>query len=278
LPEFPHGGRSEYAAPKETKSLLLEVEDLYVRYRGRSGHFIDAISGVSLSLNAGQHTALAGATGCGKSTIAKAITGLVPVRSGEIRFEGEILDFSRVPALRRHVQMIFQDPYSALYPHKTLGDFLREAIRYHHLAPRKEEDDVVCNILQRVGLPSSFRYRYARQLSGGERQRVQIARALLLKPRLLICDEITSGLDTELQIQILQLLKEISEESGMTLLVISHDLHVVRHLATSIIVMDAGKIVESGAVAEVFTNPSHPVTVRLIREYSHQGSDSLDAK
>jgi ABC-type glutathione transport system ATPase component len=220
---------------------------------------------VSFRIHAGESVGIIGATGCGKSTIARALTGLVTPHQGSMTFNGGALDFHRSPFLRRKIQMIFQDPYSALYPHTTIGAYLREAVRHHRLASRKEESTVIGDMLRKVGLETAFSERYPFQLSGGERQRVQIARALLIKPELLICDEITSGLDAAIQGQILQLLKDLRQETGMSLLVITHDLNVILFMAGRVLVMNEGRIVEEGIVPGIFSRPSHAITQALLK-------------
>ncbi len=255
------------ASLKTTKGndILCEAEALNVRYRSRSGKAIEAGTNLSFIIHDGESLGLVGATGSGKSTIAKMLTGLVRPYQGTITFMNRPLDFNRYPALRAQIQMIFQDPYSALYPHLTVGAYLKEAIRHHHITGRSEEATLITKLLEQVALPAEYALRYPHQLSGGERQRVQIARALGLRPKLLICDEITSGLDAEIQGQVLQLIRSLHQDMGIALLVISHDLNVIRYLADRVLVMDEGHIVEEGEVNEIFSQPKHETTRTLLR-------------
>lgn len=259
--------RRSVTEAREYGEILCEISQIDIRYKGRSGAMIDAVRKASLQIHVGEKVGIVGATGCGKSSIARALTGLVTPAAGMMQFQGLPLDYRKHPELRSSIQMIFQDPYSALYPHLTIGGYLREAMRRHHIATRREEVTKINEMLDRVGLSEQFAHRYPKQLSGGERQRVQIARSFLMKPRLLICDEITSGLDADIQSQILQLLHELYKDSNLSILLISHDLNVVREVADTLVVMDAGEIVETGAVENVFSQPGHAVTRRLISTY-----------
>lgn len=246
------------------KDVLCVVDKVSVRYTGRSGRRVDGLREVSLQIMRNEVLGIVGATGCGKSSLARVLTGLVAPRSGSVHFDGQPLDFAQYRSLRRRIQMIFQDPYSALYPHWTIGAFLHEALRKHHGRTSAEREAEIHEILAAVGLPREFLDRYPHQLSGGERQRVQIARALLVAPDMLICDEITSGLDAPVRRQILELLLRAHADRQMAMLIISHDLDVIREIAHRTIVMDAGAIVESGWTSDLFQNPSHPVTRRLV--------------
>ena len=268
--QLPEQSREE--TPEEDdrlRDVLCSVRNLNVRYTGRSGDLVHAVRDVSFRVHYSEIIGIVGATGCGKSTIGKVLTGLVQPLSGQVEFMDKSLDFERYPQLRKQIQMIFQDPYSALYPHMTIGGYLREAIRHHRICQRKEETDLIASTLERVGLPAMFGSRYPHQLSGGERQRVQIARAVLLQPMFLICDEITSGLDAAIQAQILQVLLHLHASTGMSLLIISHDLSVIRYMARRVIVVDAGAIVEEGDANRVFSQPRHVVTQTLITAQMH---------
>jgi peptide/nickel transport system ATP-binding protein len=249
----------------EPREILCEVSGLSIRYESRGGEQVQALQNVDFQIFSGEALGLVGATGCGKSTIAKVLTGLVSPEYGNVLFKQNKLDYRAYPELRRHIQMIFQDPYSALYPHLTVAAYLREAIRLHGLAERAKEEGLIFDVLEQVGLERGFADRYPHQLSGGERQRVQIARTVLLKPSLLICDEITSGLDIAIQGQILQMLRRLHQEYHMALLIISHDLHVIKYMAQRVLVMDNGHIVEAGDVDGVFSLPKHEITRALLR-------------
>lgn len=252
---------------------LLEITDLRVHFalqegllrRGRA--VIQAISGVSLALRRGEVFGLVGESGCGKTTLGRAVVGLAPVLSGEIRFAGENLIGLTGRAAReraRRIQLIFQDPYSSLHPRKTVRDLVGVGLKLHGLASGYEIDEQVLTILEGVGLGLDHLYRYAHEFSGGQRQRIALARALILKPELLILDEPTSALDVSVQAQILNLLKELRREFNLTYLFISHNLGVVRYMSQRIGVMYLGHIVEQGATEELFLRPQHPYTRVLL--------------
>ncbi|HLF62907.1 MAG TPA: ABC transporter ATP-binding protein [Saprospiraceae bacterium] len=249
-------------------SILCETSGLSIRYYSRSGELVEAVHDLDFNIKEGEAVGLVGSTGCGKTTVAKSLTGLVRHHKGTLTFQNKPLDFGRFPELRRHIQMIFQDPYSALYPHLTVGSYLREAIRHHRITGKINEEAMISESLEKVGLAKEFAWRYAHQLSGGERQRVQIARAILLTPKLLICDEITSGLDAAIQGQILQLLRNLRTDTGMALLIISHDLNVIRYMTDRVLVMDKGMLVEEGTVNAIFTQPKHEITRVLMEAQS----------
>jgi ABC-type glutathione transport system ATPase component len=256
------GGSADYSRQEGYE--LCEMRAVHVVYHSRSGERVQALNGVSLKISRHEIAGLVGATGCGKSTIARVLTGLVNPQSGMVQFVGKELDFHADRSLRKRIQMVFQDPYSALYPHMPVGSYLREAIRHHKLASGSQVHDMIVHVLEAVGLPPSYQLRYPGQLSGGERQRVQIARAILIKPELLLCDEITSGLDALLQTQILELLYQIHRDTGMAILMISHDLHLIRRMVSTVHVMSQGRIVESGPVDQIFSSPQHKITLQLI--------------
>ncbi|MDX1407239.1 MAG: dipeptide/oligopeptide/nickel ABC transporter ATP-binding protein, partial [Saprospiraceae bacterium] len=222
---------------------LLRVEGISKTFVSRSGLRVPAVRGVSFDLYPGQCVGLVGATGCGKSTIGRILAGLTPSDEGRIMYQSEDMNDRLDPAFHKAIQLVFQDPYSALYPHLRVQQYLREAIRLHALCPPGEEDDLITHLLERVGLPAEYAGKYPDELSGGERQRVQIARAVGIQPKLLICDESVSGLDVSVQARILGLLREICNQSGLAILFISHDLAVVRCIADDLLVMDQGRIV-----------------------------------
>ncbi len=252
---------------------LLEITDLRVHFALQEGLFrrgravIQAISGVSLALRRGEVFGLVGESGCGKTTLGRAVVGLAPVLSGEIRFAGENLIGLTGRAAQeraRRIQLIFQDPYSSLHPRKTVRDLVGVGLKLHGLATGYEIDEQVLTILEGVGLGLDHLYRYAHEFSGGQRQRIALARALILKPELLILDEPTSALDVSVQAQILNLLKELRREFNLTYLFISHNLGVVRYMSQRIGVMYLGHIVEQGATEELFLRPQHPYTRVLL--------------
>lgn len=256
------------------KTPLLVVSNLCVLFAGKKGwtgkrhEGVAAVDNVSFELQRGEVLGLVGESGCGKSTLSKSLTGLLPVSGGEVSFDGSIVSRHSSRAwipVRKQVQMIFQDPYGSLNPRMQIGDMLMEPMKVHGLvsgysALRKE----AARLLDMVQLPVDACNRYPHQFSGGQRQRVAIARALAVRPRLLICDESVSALDVSVQAQILNLLRELQVEFGLSYLFISHDLSVVHYISDRIMVMQAGKIVETGKANEILTCPKHPYTQKLI--------------
>ena len=255
------------------KRPLLEIRDLTVHFALREGLLqrrrgaVQALNGVSLELARGEVFGLVGESGCGKTTLGRAVVGLAPVLSGEIRYAGESVIGLTGRAAReraRRIQLIFQDPYSSLHPRKTVRDLVGVGLTLHGLAHGYEMDGRVLAVLEEVGLGLDHMYRYAHEFSGGQRQRIALARALILKPELLILDEPTSALDVSVQAQILNLLKELRREFGLTYLCISHNLGVVRYMSQRIGVMYLGHIVEQGATEPLFRAPQHPYTRILL--------------
>ncbi len=254
---------------------LLQVRDLVKRFpitRGvvfqRQIDAVEAVAGISFELRRGETLGLVGETGCGKSTTARLIMRLLEPTGGEIRFEGHDIAHLRgaeLKATRREMQIVFQDPYSSLNPRKTAGSIVGEPFAIHGLHPdRAERRRVVGELLDRVGLQPEHHNRYPHEFSGGQRQRIGIARALALGPKLLIADEPVSALDVTIQAQILELLRELQRELGLTLLLISHDLAVVRQMADRVAVMRAGKIVELAPNETLYSSPTHPYTRELL--------------
>jgi oligopeptide/dipeptide ABC transporter ATP-binding protein len=227
-------------------------------------HLLRAVDGVDLEIQRGEALAIVGESGSGKSTLARALTGIAPVSGGEMRFDGAVLAKRRKNADRRRIQMVFQDPYSSLNPRITVGGMLHELLRVHHVVPRDEVDAYSRELLGLVGLSDDALDAYPRQFSGGQRQRVAIARALALKPDLLIADEPVSALDVSVQATILNLLRDLRSELGLTLMLISHNLAVVRHLCDRVAVMYLGRIVEVAPTEQLFGDPQHPYTRALL--------------
>jgi len=245
---------------------LLEVRDISVAYR-RGHRRIMGVDGVSLDVAAGETVGLVGESGSGKSTIARAILGLTRVERGAVRFAGEDvthLGFRARRALYRRMQVVFQDPYGSLNPVRTVGQTLAEPLQAFGVRDRAAVRARVHAMLDRTGLPETAAERYPREFSGGQRQRIAIARALMLAPELVICDEAVSALDLSVQAQILNLLRELQATSGLSYLFISHDLDVVRHLCDRVVVLRHGRVVESGATADVTAAPADPYTRSLL--------------
>lgn len=246
---------------------LLSVEGLSVRYPLRRG-FLQAVDGADLYVAPGETLGIVGESGCGKTTLGKAIVRLVYAHSGRVTLEGQ--DILSLPerawrSLRRYTQVIFQDPYHSLNPRMTIGKAILEPLTVHRIgASEAERRDRVVRWLERVGMDGSYFDRYPHELSGGQRQRVGIARALAIEPRLLIADECVSALDVSVQAQILNLLLDLQEETGFAMLFISHDWAVVRFISDRVMVMKEGRILESGETEAVWKNPQHPYTRELI--------------
>ncbi len=251
---------------------LLEIKDLKVYFKARdrlgNARELRAVDGVTFSLEQGETLGLVGESGCGKSTIGNAIVRMVHAREGTNNFYGQDITLLRGKSLklfRQKVQMIFQDPFGSLNPRITVGNGIAEVLRVHKLV--RDEDDCslrVAELLKSVGLDAGYAGRYPHEFSGGQRQRIGIARALALKPVLLLADEPVSALDVSVQVQILNLLKDLQEEMSLSYLFIAHDLAVVRYMCDRILVMYLGKIVESSPAAELFVRPSHPYTEALL--------------
>ncbi|MGW5718668.1 dipeptide ABC transporter ATP-binding protein [Amycolatopsis sp. NPDC003865] len=247
---------------------LLRVADLSVTYRGRfRAHAVRAADGVSLHVEPGEILGLVGESGSGKSTVARAVTGLLAPTSGSVRIGDTDIARARgraAKALRRRIGVVFQDPLSSLNPRTTVGESVATPLRLHRAVRSSEVDSRVAGLLTAVQLSPSLRTRYPHELSGGQRQRVCIARALALRPDLLVADEPTSALDVTIQARILDLLRDLRQEFGFACLFISHDLAVIEQLADRVAVMHRGHVVEQGPAKEVLTAPAHPYTQRLL--------------
>jgi oligopeptide/dipeptide ABC transporter ATP-binding protein len=252
---------------------ILEATDVAVYFdakrgglaKGRSRERLHAVDGVDLHVMPGEALGLVGESGSGKSTLARAIVGLQPLSRGSISFEGARLPVARSRPQRRRIQMVFQDPYSSLNPRMTVHQVLRELLRVHHVVPKNRVDERCRELLDLVGLRHDALDAYPRQFSGGQRQRVAIARALALQPDVLVADEPVSALDVSVQATILNLLRDLQRELGLTMLFIAHNLAVVRHLCDRVAVMYLGRIVEVAKTEELFANPRHPYTQGLLQ-------------
>jgi oligopeptide/dipeptide ABC transporter ATP-binding protein len=234
---------------------------------GRTVGHVRAVDGVSLTLRRGQTLGLVGETGCGKSTLARCIAGLIPASSGTVIFEGnDITNLSRrrMQPFRRDIQMIFQDPYGSLNPRLRVGSIIGEPFTIHKTATSQVRKRAVQELMERVGLNPEHYNRFPAEFSGGQRQRIGVARALALRPKLIICDEPVSALDVSIQAQVLNLLSDLQSDFGLTYLFIAHDLEVVRHVSNSVIVMYLGKIAEEGPKGPVYETPRHPYTAALL--------------
>jgi peptide/nickel transport system ATP-binding protein len=254
--------------------VLVEARDLVKHFpitRGivlqRQVGAVRAVDGVSLTVRRGESLGLVGETGCGKSTTARLITRLLEPTSGTIHFQGH--DVTRVKgpelkALRREVQMIFQDPYSSLNPRKTVGSIVGEPFAIHGLEEGRDQKGAVQDLMQQVGLNPEHYNRFPHEFSGGQRQRIGVARALALRPKLIIADEPVSALDVSIQAQILNLLRDLQRDFDLTLVFIAHDLSVVRHMCDRVAVMYLGKIVELADSDALFAHPRHPYTGALL--------------
>jgi peptide/nickel transport system ATP-binding protein len=253
---------------------LLDVEELKVHFPIHKGILkrvvgqVRAVDGVSLALDSGRTVALVGESGCGKTTVGKGILQLVKPTAGSVRFEGDELTQLSSADLRRRrgdLQIVFQDPVASMNPRMLVRDIIAEGMVAQRMGGnRAERDRRVDELLQQVGLPQNAASRYPHEFSGGQRQRICVARALAVEPRLIVCDEPTSALDVSVQAQILNLLKELQSELGLSYLFITHDISVVAYLAHEVAVMYLGRIVEKGTVEEVLESPAHPYTRALL--------------
>ncbi len=268
---------------------LVEIKDLETYFEvGTKGivlgmmadrKTVRAVDGVSLTIQQGETVGLVGESGCGKSTLGYNLVQLERPTGGQILFEGnDMAGASRgeLQQIRRRMQIIFQDPQSALDARMTIGDAIAEPIKVHEIVPEDEIDDRVANLLATVGLNPYMRNRYPHEFSGGQLQRIVIARALSLEPIFIVCDEPISALDVSIQAQIINLLEELQDRFGLTYLFISHDLRVVRHISDRVAVMYLGKLVETSKTDELYENPLHPYTRALLS--SVPAGDPAEAK
>ena len=260
--------------PQREADELVRVENMvkYFPVRGsgliaRTIAHVQAVDGVSLTIGRGQTVGLVGETGCGKSTLARCIAGLIPATSGKVYFEGR--DITNLPRramqpFRREIQMIFQDPYGSLNPRRRVGSIIGDPFAVHKTATGNQRKKAVQDLMARVGLNPEHYNRFPAEFSGGQRQRIGVARALALRPKLIICDEPVSALDVSIQAQVLNLLADLQDDFGLSYLFIAHDLEVVRHVSDSVTVMYLGRIAEQGPGNNVYEHSRHPYTAALL--------------
>ena len=252
---------------------LVEARNLVKYYPIRGGVFlkevaaVKAVDDVSLTIRSGETMGLVGESGCGKTTFGRAILRLEEPTAGEVIFKGRNLlacDSKEMRGLRKQMQIIFQDPFSSLNPRKTIAQIIGEPLLVHGMKNRKQREERVLYLLDVVGLRPEQMRRYPHMFSGGQRQRIGVARALALNPELIVCDEAVSALDVSIQAQVLNLLKDLQQEFGLTYLFISHDLHVVEHISDRVAVMYLGKIVELAPSKDLYKRPLHPYSQALL--------------
>jgi peptide/nickel transport system ATP-binding protein/oligopeptide transport system ATP-binding protein len=256
------------------KEILLDVKELRKYFPIVAGvlrhqvGLIKAVDGINFSIAKGEILGMVGESGSGKSTAARAAIRLIEPTAGQITLLGKsLMDLTsdQLKAIRKNVQMIFQDPYSSLNPRRTIGDSIGEALLYHQFVlTHEEKEEQVAEVLKKVGLSPDSSKRYPHEFSGGQQQRICIGRAIAIRPQLIICDEAVSALDVSIQAQIINLLLELKEMFHLSYLFISHDLSVIRHMADQVVVLHLGKIVETALTEELFNQPKHPYTQALL--------------
>ena len=256
-----------------TTDNLVEIRGLKVYFEVKGGILkrtvgrVKAVDGVDLDIRRGEILGLVGESGCGKTTVGRALLRLIPATAGSVKFDGKdifSLSTAELKPLRREMQLVFQDPYSSLDPRSRISEIVGEGLRVHGVTDRTERHHRVLKALEMVGLQEQHMRRFPHEFSGGQRQRIGIARALVLNPSFIVCDEPVSALDVSIQSQVLNLLKDLQQELNLTLLFIAHDMSVVEHLCDRVAVMYLGRIVEIASRDELFSNPQHPYTRALM--------------
>lgn len=259
--------------PAQTQNTLVEVKNLVKYFPVRAGLLqrvvaqVQAVDNVSFSIREGETLGLVGESGCGKTTVGRTMLRLIEATSGEVYFQGQDvfkLSGRGMKAMRRNMQIIFQDPYASLDPRMPIGESVMEGLNIHNIGTRQERFALMLDTLKKVGLEEYHSRRYPHEFSGGQRQRIGIARALALRPKFIVCDEPVSALDVSIQSQVLNILKDLQAEFGLTYLFIAHNLSVVEHISDRVAVMYLGKMVELTGSDELFANPLHPYTQALM--------------
>ncbi len=248
---------------------LVEVKDLKQYFPIKTGFFkttpLKAVDGVSFDIKPGETLGLVGESGCGKTTVGRSILRLYEPTGGSVKYMGEEITASNMQEHRKHMQMVFQDPYSSLNPRMTVEDIIGEPLDVHKLYSSKQERrEKILGLMELVGLNAEHATRYAHEFSGGQRQRIGIARALAVDPKFIVCDEAVSALDVSIQAQVINMFEDLQEKLGVAYLFIAHDLLVVKHISNRIAVMYLGRVVEIGEADEVYNNPQHPYTQSLL--------------
>ena len=254
---------------KKQNDFLVEVKDLKMHFPVKTGWFsskpLNAVDGVSFEIKPGETLGLVGESGCGKTTVGRALLRLYKPTSGEFRFNGELVNDQSIQHLRKEMQMVFQDPYSSLNPRMTVEDIIGEPLDVHKLyTTRADRREKILSLMETVGLNAEHATRYAHEFSGGQRQRIGIARALAVDPKFIVCDEAVSALDVSIQAQVINMFEELQEKLGVAYLFIAHDLLVVHHISNRIAVMYLGKIVEIADADELNRSPIHPYSLSLL--------------
>lgn len=257
----------------ENSTILLETKDLSKYFMAKKGllnrqpSVVKAVDHVSLSVKKGETLGLVGESGCGKSTLGRTILRLIPATEGQVLYNGEDIltyDKKKMWEMRRKLQIIFQDPYSSLNPRMTVYDLISAPLEVYRIGTKEERREMVEEILQEVGLDKQYLNRFPHEFSGGQRQRIGIARALILNPEFVVCDEAVSALDVSVRAQVLNLMRNMQQKKNLTYLFISHDLSVVRHISDRIAVMYLGSVAEVAEKAQLYSNPMHPYTKALL--------------